>query len=48
MKITQNNNKKKEESIYNITAKGSLGVLAFGDVGLRTWRKIKQNIPKKD
>lgn len=47
MKITQNNIKKKEESIYNITAKGSLGVLAFGDVGLRAWRKVKTKCIKK-
>lgn len=48
MKITQNNIKKKEESVYNITAKGSLGVLAFGDVGLRAWRKVKQNVSKNN
>jgi len=25
-----------------ITEKGSLGLLALGDIGLREWRKVKQ------
>lgn len=31
--------KKKE---YQISAKGSLGLLAFGDLGLKEWRKVKK------
>ncbi len=27
---------------YTITSKGSLGVLALGDIGLREWRKVKR------
>ncbi|HLT32711.1 MAG TPA: hypothetical protein VKZ98_02890 [Aquaticitalea sp.] len=27
---------------YTINARGSLGLLALGDVGLEKWRKIKQ------
>lgn len=44
MKIASNNNK----TIYNITKKGSLGLLAYGDIGLRAWRKVKQESIKKD
>ena len=40
--------KKTEKSSYNITAKGSLGILALGDIGLRAWRKVKQESNKKD
>ncbi|MBT8259707.1 MAG: hypothetical protein HKO92_03160 [Flavobacteriaceae bacterium] len=39
-------NKKKLEDnnqTYKITTKGSLGLLAYGDIGLRAWRKIKKN-----
>ena len=31
---------------FNITEKGSLGLLAFGDIGLREWRKVKNNVEK--
>jgi hypothetical protein len=31
---------------FNITKKGSLGLLAFGDIGLREWRKVKNNVEK--
>lgn len=48
MKSTQRNTNKKEELLYNITVKGSLGILAFGDIGLKAWRKVKQNMPKED
>lgn len=33
---------------FQITPKGSLGLLAFGDIGLRAWRKVKQESFKKD
>ncbi len=48
MKSKDNSPKEIEKSKYNITAKGSLGVLALGDIGLRAWRKIKQESLKKD
>lgn len=31
----------KKQSI-EITEKGSLGLLALGDIGLRAWRKVKK------
>lgn len=31
---------------YDITPQGSLGLLALGDVGLREWRKAKNEIFK--
>ena len=48
MKSNQNNTKKSENSLFSITAKGSLGILALGDVGLRAWRKVKRAIPKNE
>ncbi|MFT5242899.1 MAG: hypothetical protein ACI8QQ_000822 [Psychroserpens sp.] len=30
-----------------ITEKGSLGLLALGDVGLRAWRKVKKEAQQK-
>jgi len=33
---------------FIITEKGSLGLLAYGDIGLRDWRKVKQEFYKKD
>ena len=36
MKINDENKKR-----YTITKKGSLGLLAYGDLGFRAWRKIK-------
>lgn len=48
MKLDESNNIKNDKQLYNITAKGSLGVLALGDVGLRAWRKVKRAIPKNE
>ena len=28
---------------YEVTEKGSLGLLAYGDKGLRAWRQLKQS-----
>ena len=40
---------KKDKNIeYKITEKGSLGLLAYGDIGLREWRKVKKEFYKKD
>ena len=33
---------------FKITEKGSLGLLAYGDIGLRAWRKVKQEFYKKN
>lgn len=32
---------------YKITEKGSLGLLALGDIGLRTWREVKKEAQQK-
>ena len=48
MKGSLNNNKNSDKSVYNITEKGSLGLLAYGDLGLREWRKVKKKFFKKD
>jgi len=41
-----NQNKPKRE--FKITEKGSLGILAYGDIGIRAWRKVKKELYKKD
>ena len=33
---------------FEITEKGSLGLLAYGDIGLREWRKVKKEFYKKE
>ena len=38
----------KKKLTFTITPKGSLGLLAYGDIGLREWRKVKRNTPKKE
>lgn len=30
-----------------ITTKGSLGILAYGDIGIREWRKVKKSTNEK-
>ena len=35
--------KKNEDLKLEITPKGSLGLLALGDVGLREWRRVRNN-----
>ena len=36
-----------ESIAFKITDKGSLGLLAYGDIGLREWRKVKKESFKK-
>ena len=36
----------KPGSPVKITAEGSLGLLALGDVGLREWRKVRNELTK--
>lgn len=43
------NHKEGEDKLeFKITEKGSLGLLAYGDIGLRAWRKVKQEFYKKE
>ena len=42
------NSKENNNINYKITEKGSLGLLAYGDIGLRAWRKVKKEFYKKD
>ena len=48
MKLNGDNIKEGQKPTYQTTEKGSLGLLAYGDIGLRAWRKIKQESNKKD
>lgn len=42
-------NKSKNDHIkFTITEKGSLGLLALGDIGLREWRKVRKEFFKRD
>ena len=41
-------NKITDKLEIKIDPKGSLGLLAYGDIGLRQWRKVKQEFFKKD
>lgn len=46
MKSKRNHTKTEKKEQFIITEKGSLGILALGDVGLRAWRKVKLNMKK--
>jgi len=48
MKMNPNKAIKREKLKFQVTVKGSLGLLAFGDLGLRAWRDVKRNAPKED
>jgi hypothetical protein len=48
MKSDNRDINKDKISQIDITPKGSLGLLALGDIGLREWRKVKQESFKKD
>jgi len=43
------NNKKEisKKLSYTIPVEGSLGVLAYGDIGLRAWREVKKKSEKE-
>ena len=51
-KTNINLDKKKEKVTkglpFKIPKQGSLGLLAYGDIGLRAWRKVKAEFFKKD
>lgn len=44
--MTKNSTKNKKLK-FEITEMGSIGLLAYGDIGLREWRKVKQAYFKK-
>ena len=46
MGANRNRNENNGKGSFIITEKGSLGILALGDVGLRAWRKVKKNLKK--
>jgi hypothetical protein len=37
-----NKSKLNSNKEFKVTIEGSLGLLAYGDIGLREWRKVKQ------
>ncbi len=39
--------KKPKNIPFKITEKGSLGLLAYGDIGLRAWREVKKIAQQK-
>ena len=47
MRKSQNDTIENEKLNFVITKEGSLGLLAYGDIGLREWRKVKQSYFKK-
>jgi len=48
MKFKESSSNNNKLNKYTITAKGSLGLLALGDIGLRAWREVKKEFFKKD
>ena len=49
MAIKNNKSPLTEKKVeFEITEKGSLGLLALGDIGLRAWRKVRQEFLKKN
>jgi len=49
MALKNNKSLQTEQKVeFEITEKGSLGLLALGDIGLREWRKVRKEFHKKD
>ena len=49
MASKENKNSSENKKVnFQITEKGSLGLLGYGDIGLRAWRKVKQEFFKKN
>jgi len=46
--MIMNDHIKNKKVEFKITEKGSLGLLAYGDIGLREWRKVKKEFYKKE
>ncbi|MBU2939911.1 hypothetical protein KO494_10205 [Lacinutrix sp. C3R15] len=40
--MTKKNKNLSNNKSYTIPIEGSLGLLAYGDIGLRAWREVKQ------
>jgi hypothetical protein len=40
--MAKHNRKPQNIKPYTISVEGSLGLLAYGDIGLRAWREVKQ------
>jgi hypothetical protein len=38
---------KNQQPVYKVPVKGSLGLLAYGDRGLRAWREVRDKDQKK-
>jgi hypothetical protein len=43
-----NKDLKSDNLPYKIDVKGSLGLLALGDIGIRAWRDVKQKSKKEN
>ncbi|MFD2822085.1 hypothetical protein ACFS5M_00285 [Lacinutrix iliipiscaria] len=39
--MAHDNKELNEKQPYVVTVEGSLGLLAYGDIGLRAWREVK-------
>ena len=48
MKEKLNTEHDKNDHINTVPIKGSLGLLAYGDIGLRAWRNVKKQALKKE
>ncbi len=40
--MSKNIDTQQDEVFFEVTHQGSLGLLAYGDIGLRAWRKVKK------
>ena len=41
-------NKTPKEQHIEVTEKGSLGLLAYGDIGIRAWRQVKKETKQQN
>ncbi|WP_160289448.1 hypothetical protein [Psychroserpens mesophilus] len=42
--MSNKKSKLSSKNVFEISKEGSLGLLAYGDIGLREWRKVKKEI----
>lgn len=40
--MSQKKSKFSNKKVFEISKEGSLGLLTYGDIGLREWRKVKK------
>ena len=45
--MDKKNSKSQTKVEHKISPKGSLGLLALGDIGLEAWRKVKKEFNKE-